>query len=225
MAPEPDRDRELEAAGRLRDLARRFQERSEAAEAALVRDFETQAGVLAGDLGLIIMIEDDDDEQLWLTDRGEFRGEVLTEVAPDEPTSGRSWKPLGSPEDIVDFYDPVDLFGDLIDALEDEFPVLQDVEGDRDMDDEASAGPADMDAEPPRPVDTDPWFARSAALRGGATVHDDEATPAGSDLAAPSDGDGETFETATMKALRDLHAAGVYTDAEFAAKKAELGQR
>ena len=53
-----------------------------------------------------------------------------------------------------------------------------------------------------------------------------EAVPNGSPAPADGDDDGETFSALhALRELADLHAAGVLTDSEFAAKKAELLRR
>jgi hypothetical protein len=59
---------------------------------------------------------DDEDERLVYTAGGTFRAEVI----PDDDTG--EWKQLIAPEDIVAYYDPTDIFGDLADALAEAFP-------------------------------------------------------------------------------------------------------
>jgi hypothetical protein len=178
----------LEAATRLYDLALTFADRSHAAQAALIREFEHEAEVVGGALGELL-IEDADNERLVLTGNGRFEGKVLV------TTPGSTWESLSSPDDIVDYYDPVDLFDDLADSIAEAYPGVA-------ARPDGAVAPA---------VSTDPWFARQAAVASS------ETTPDGglSGAAAPA-------ETATMTVLRDLHAAGVYTDAEFEQKMAEL---
>jgi hypothetical protein len=53
-----------------------------------------------------LIIVDDDDERLSLTASG-FRAEVIPEDHADE------WRTLKSADDLVEFYDPTDVFGDL----------------------------------------------------------------------------------------------------------------
>ena len=60
---------------------------------------------------------DDDDERLSLTTSG-FRAEVIPEDAEDE------WRALSGAEELVEFYDPTDVFGDLADALAEAFPAV-----------------------------------------------------------------------------------------------------
>ena len=69
---------------------------------------------LIGDL----IIVDDDDERLTLTAGGTFRAEVIPE------DSGESWRTLDGAEELVEFYDPTDVFGDLADALAEAFPAV-----------------------------------------------------------------------------------------------------
>ena len=69
---------------------------------------------LVGDL----IIVDDDDERLILGANGGFRAEVIPEDADGE------WRTLTGPEDLVEFYDPTDVFGDLADALAEAFPSI-----------------------------------------------------------------------------------------------------
>ena len=104
------------AARRLYDLALEYQERSQRSEARLLDEFEAaaaSASALVGDL----VIVDDDDERLVLTASGAFRAEVVPEEADGE------WRTLSGPEELVEFYDPTDVFGDLADALAEAFPA------------------------------------------------------------------------------------------------------
>jgi len=131
------------AAAALYNLALDFQERSQQAEANLLEEFEEAVAKLASLLGDVIIL-DEDDERLILGSGGRFRGEVLPEDNANE------WKELSSPEEIVEFYDPTDIFGDLADTLAEAFPAVageaddaEDEDGDEDdEDDEASAGDA-----------------------------------------------------------------------------------
>jgi hypothetical protein len=104
------------AARRLYDLALEYQERSQRSEARLLDEFEAaaaSASALVGDL----VIVDDDDERLILTASGAFRAEVVPEEADGE------WRTLSGPDELVEFYDPTDVFGDLADALAEAFPA------------------------------------------------------------------------------------------------------
>ncbi len=124
---EPPADAE-EAASRLYDLALTFQERSQEAEARLVEQFEGSARPLAARLG-DLMIIDDDDERLTLTGEGRLIAEVVPEDEEDR------WRRLDSAAELVEFYDPTDVFGDVADALADAFPTVigeNDDEGDGD---------------------------------------------------------------------------------------------
>jgi hypothetical protein len=105
------------AARRLYDLALEYQERSQRTEARLLDEFEAaaaSASALVGDL----VIVDDDDERLILTATGEFRAEVVPEEADGE------WRALSGADQLVEFYDPTDVFGDLADALAEAFPAV-----------------------------------------------------------------------------------------------------
>jgi hypothetical protein len=108
---------EDEAAGGLYDLAVDFLDRSQRTEASLLAQFEDAAGQLSAKLGDIIVV-DDDDERLTLTASGSFRAEVVPEGSDGE------WKKLSSPEQLVEFYDPTDVFSDLADALAEGFPGI-----------------------------------------------------------------------------------------------------
>jgi hypothetical protein len=118
-ATQPERldadDDEL-AAQRLYDLALEFQERSQRSEARLLEQFGEASSALIARIGDLI-VNDDDDERLTLTASGEFRAEVLTEEENE-------WRPLGSAEELVEYYDPTDVFGDLADALAEAFPSI-----------------------------------------------------------------------------------------------------
>jgi hypothetical protein len=104
------------AAQRLYDLALEFQERSQRSEARLLEQFEDAAGLLSARIGDLV-INDDDDERLTLTAAGEFRAEVLTEEENE-------WRPLASADELVEYYDPTDVFGDLADALAEAYPAI-----------------------------------------------------------------------------------------------------
>jgi len=155
--PEPvEVDDDELAAQRLYDLALEFQERSQRSEARLLEQFEDASSVLIGKIGDLI-VNDDEDERLTLTASGEFRAEVLTEEENE-------WRPLTTAEELVEYYDPTDVFGDLADALAEAFPsiapeiaafepgaegeageVASDAEGDDDEDAEEEGEP-DADA-------------------------------------------------------------------------------
>jgi hypothetical protein len=115
---------EEEAAERLYDLALAFQERSQQTEAHLLEQFETAACQITAVLGDLIVV-DDDDERLTLKASGAFAAEVVPEA---EATAG-TWRKLDGPDDIVEFYDPTDIFGDLADTLAEAFPGLGEPEG------------------------------------------------------------------------------------------------
>jgi hypothetical protein len=109
-------DDDESAARRLYDLALEFQERSQRSEARLLDEFEGASTGLVSVIGDMIIV-DDDDERLSLTAAG-FRAEVIPEDADDE------WRTLSGPDELVEFYDPTDVFGDLADALAEAFPAV-----------------------------------------------------------------------------------------------------
>jgi hypothetical protein len=100
----------------LYDLALTFQERSQRAEARLLEQFQDSSEGLAAALG-DSMVLDDEDERLWYRASGAFEAEVVPSW-----TTGRGSGALTSPE-MVQFYDPTDLFGDLADAIRRQHPV------------------------------------------------------------------------------------------------------
>jgi hypothetical protein len=105
------------AARRLYDLALEYQERSQRSESRLLEEFEDAAAGAAALVGDLVIV-DDDDERLILAANGEFRAEVIPEDAEGV------WRTLTGPEDLVEFYDPTDVFGDLADALAEAFPAV-----------------------------------------------------------------------------------------------------
>jgi hypothetical protein len=110
-------DDDESAARRLYDLALEYQERSQRNEARLLEDFEAAATGLVAMIGDLIIV-DDDDERLVLTAAGTFRAEVIPEDADD------SWRTLSGADELVEFYDPTDVFGDLADALAEAWPSV-----------------------------------------------------------------------------------------------------
>ena len=111
-----DADDDELAAQRLYDLALEYQERSQRAESRLLEQFEEASSLLTARIGDLI-INDDDDERLTLTSTGAFSAEVLTEEENE-------WKRLESSDELVEYYDPTDVFGDLADALAEAYPSI-----------------------------------------------------------------------------------------------------
>jgi hypothetical protein len=109
-------DDDAAAAQRLYDLALEYQERSQRSESRLLEQFEEASSALVAKICDLI-VNDDEDERLTLTRSGEFRAEVLTEEENE-------WRPLTTPEELVEYYDPTDVFGDLADALAEAFPAI-----------------------------------------------------------------------------------------------------
>ncbi len=147
VAPEPA-DEET-AAQRLYDLALSFQERSQQSEARLLDDFADVSSNLTAKLGDVVVV-DDDDERLTLKAGVGFRAEVVPDDGDGE------WRNLIGSEDIVEFYDPTDVFGDLADALAEAYPAVApeykaDASGDADAEDgaEGEDGADTGDDEPP----------------------------------------------------------------------------
>jgi hypothetical protein len=110
-------DDDESAARRLYDLALEYQERSQRNEARLLEDFESAARGLISVIGDLVIV-DDDDERLMLTAAGTFRAEVIPEDADE------AWRTLDGADELVEFYDPTDVFGDLADALAEAFPAV-----------------------------------------------------------------------------------------------------
>jgi hypothetical protein len=110
-------DDDESAARRLYDLALEYQERSQRNEARLLEDFEAASTGLISMIGDLVIV-DDDDERLVLTAAGTFRAEVIPEDADD------SWRTLDGAGELVEFYDPTDVFGDLADALAEAWPSV-----------------------------------------------------------------------------------------------------
>jgi len=106
------------AALALYELALDFQDRSQRTEAGLIEQFENAAGGLLGLVGTLVIV-DDDDEHLSLAVGG-FRGRVI-------PEGEEGWTDISSPDQIVRFYDPTDVFGDLAEAIVDTYPSVTSV--------------------------------------------------------------------------------------------------
>ena len=87
-----------------------------------------------------VMVLDDDDERLWLKRNGRFEAEVVPERETEDGPAEGDWKRLSSPDDLVEFYDPTDVFGDLAEALAESFPqIIEDDDEVVDEDDQSSA--------------------------------------------------------------------------------------
>jgi hypothetical protein len=132
-----------DAARRLYDLALTFQERSQHSEARLIEQFQSATADLAPLLG-DLMVLDDEDERLWYKANGSFEAEVVPADDGEEPTDSAGdgeWRRLTTPDELVEFYDPTDVFGDFAEALAENYPSIS---GDED-DDEAEADEAEAD--------------------------------------------------------------------------------
>ena len=144
---------EPSAALALYELALDFQDRSQRTEAGLIEQFENAAAGVLGMVGTFVIV-DDDDEHLSLAVGG-FRGRVI-------PEGETAWEDISSPDQIVRYYDPTDVFGDLAEAIADTYPSV-------------SAVAADVDAE-------------AADAADGGVEGDDDEDDEGDDEA---EGDGE----------------------------------
>ncbi|HSM34648.1 MAG TPA: hypothetical protein VK987_11225 [Anaerolineae bacterium] len=113
---------EPDAARLLYDLALTFQERSQLDQAQLLDDFQDASHKVAAMLGDRKVVEDED-ERLWFRSTGAFEGEVVPER--DEDAEGEpEWQALTTPDDLVQFYDPTDLFGDLAESIAQAWPEV-----------------------------------------------------------------------------------------------------
>lgn len=150
-------DPRLRSAHALHELALEFADRAQTAEAELLADFSARAASLAPGVGPVV-VSSDEDEHLVLRADGTLTGEVL-----DDDT-GR-WREIGSPADVVRYYDPTDVFLDLADAVLDAFPALADESAEEaGSDGSAAAHPAAVP-----PVDAVPDAEPTTAVGGRAT--------------------------------------------------------
>ena len=106
---------EPSAALALYELALDFQDRSQRTEAGLIEQFENAAAGVLGMVGTFVIV-DDDDEHLSLAVGG-FKGRVI-------PEGETAWEDISSPDQIVRYYDPTDVFGDLAEAIADTYPSV-----------------------------------------------------------------------------------------------------
>lgn len=137
LAPRDQQD----AARLMYDLALTFQEGSQFEQARLLDDFAEVAAPAAALLGESKFVEDED-ERLWLRSNGVIEGEVVPER--DEDDEGEpEWQPLTTSDDMVQFYDPTDIFGDLAEAIADSYPeVAPELAGDEVDGDDATSDEA-----------------------------------------------------------------------------------
>ena len=105
-----------DAARRLYDLALEFQDESQGTEAGLLSRFEGAAASLTAMLGDMI-VTDDEDERLTLLSTGELVAEVL-------PEGAETWERLTATDQLVEYYDPTDIFSDLADAIAEAYPAV-----------------------------------------------------------------------------------------------------
>jgi hypothetical protein len=91
------------------------------------------------------MILDDEDERLWFKANGRFEAEVVPQREDEDEEAAApeaEWRRLNGPDELVEFYDPTDVFGDFAEALAEAFPAIA---GDADEDEEADEDDADAD--------------------------------------------------------------------------------
>jgi hypothetical protein len=112
-----------DAARMLYDLALTFQERSQRSEARILEQFQDSSADLAMAMGDRLIL-DDEDERLWYRASGAFEAEVIPERSEEDGDGegATTWRALTSPEEMVQFYDPTDLLGDLAEALAEQYP-------------------------------------------------------------------------------------------------------
>jgi hypothetical protein len=121
-----------DAARQLYDLALTFQERSQRSEARILEQFQDSSEDLARAVGDRLIL-DDEDERLWYRASGAFEAEVIPERSEGEAEGAgvQTWRALTSAEEMVQFYDPTDLLGDLAEALAEHYPgVAPELDGD-----------------------------------------------------------------------------------------------
>jgi hypothetical protein len=119
----PEARDEESAAAALYELALDFQDRSQRTEAGLIEQFENASAGLLGLVGTLTIV-DDTDEQLTLG-LGGFRGRVV-------PEGEGGWSEIATPDAIVRYYDPTDVFGDLAEAIVDAYPSVAEAEAEAD---------------------------------------------------------------------------------------------
>ncbi len=112
-------------------------------------------------LGDLIVV-DDEDERLTLRSSGSFSAEVVSE---EDAESGQ-WQKLDSPDEIVKYYDPTDVFGDLADALAEAFPDLAE-EAPAEEGEEAEEGDETEEGEEAEEGDEGPAAADAGANKDG----------------------------------------------------------
>ena len=114
-----------DAARMLYDLALTFQERSQRSEARILEQFQDSSVELARSIGDRLIL-DDEDERLWYRESGAFEAEVIPERSEEdaEAEGAQTWRALTSAEEMVQFYDPTDLLGDLAEALAEQYPGI-----------------------------------------------------------------------------------------------------
>ena len=87
------------------------------------------------------------DERLTLRASGSF----VAEVVPESEAEAGTWRKLEGPDDLVEFYDPTDVFGDLADTLAEAFPALtgpgEEAEEDGEEDEEEDEDEGDEEGE------------------------------------------------------------------------------
>jgi hypothetical protein len=67
------------------------------------------------------LVLDDEDERLWYRASGAFEAEVVPEAEGGEEGV---WQPLATAQEVVQFYDPTDIFGYLADSIAEQHPSV-----------------------------------------------------------------------------------------------------
>jgi hypothetical protein len=111
----PEARDEQTAAAALYGLALDFQDRSQRTEGGLIEGFENAATSLLGLVGTLVIV-DDDDEHLSLG--------TARVPGPCHPRGRHRLAGHLQPDQIVRYYDPTDVFGDLAEAIADAYPAV-----------------------------------------------------------------------------------------------------
>ena len=98
----------------LAELARACAERSRELERGLIERFESGAARLSAMLGDIAIV-DDRAERLTLRASGHFAASVAVKGESD------AWQSLDWPDELIEYYDPADMFADLAGVIEEAF--------------------------------------------------------------------------------------------------------
>jgi hypothetical protein len=129
-------ENEEEAAERLYDLARTFQERIVQKDALLIEQFEYAAAPLAAVLGSLFLT-DEEDERVTLLPSGSF----VAEVVPLADEGVGEWQRLTTPDQLAEFFDASEVVGRVEEYLADRFPAIEDLRSEDEPEDEPEPEP------------------------------------------------------------------------------------